>query len=371
MKLNFLIYSYFPYGGQQRDFLRIVKECLARGHQITVYTIKWEGELLQGIELIKVPVQAFGRPSLYRRFTDWVLNDIASKPGTVSIGFNKMPGLDFYFAADPCFAEKADHYRKAYYKFTPRYRHFLNYEKSVFTADSTTQIMILSPQQRSAFLHYYPDCAPRLHQVPPGISKDRINTADSASIRAQFREEFSLSNNDLLILQVGSGFRVKGVDRSLRAIASLPDELRERVQYFMVGRGKSAYFERLAAKLGVAEQFKILPGRDDIPRFLQSADLLLHPAYSESAGYVLLEATIAGLPVLTTASCGYAFHIENAGSGQVCKLPFQQTELNDLLLDMLLSDKREQWSENGLRYGQENDLYSQPQTAVDLIENSR
>ena len=27
MTLAFLIYSYFPYGGQQRDFMRLVREC--------------------------------------------------------------------------------------------------------------------------------------------------------------------------------------------------------------------------------------------------------------------------------------------------------------------------------------------------------
>ena len=44
MNLVFVIYSYFPYGGQQRDFMRILTECLARGHHITVYTLSWTGE---------------------------------------------------------------------------------------------------------------------------------------------------------------------------------------------------------------------------------------------------------------------------------------------------------------------------------------
>ena len=39
MTLAFLIYSYFPYGGQQRDFMRVLRECQQRGHQISVYTM--------------------------------------------------------------------------------------------------------------------------------------------------------------------------------------------------------------------------------------------------------------------------------------------------------------------------------------------
>ena len=45
MHLSFLIYSYFPFGGLQRDFLRVAKECLSRGHNITVYTLSWDGDI--------------------------------------------------------------------------------------------------------------------------------------------------------------------------------------------------------------------------------------------------------------------------------------------------------------------------------------
>ena len=125
---------------------------------------------------------------------------------------------------------------------------------------------------------------------------------------------------------------------------------------------------RQARKLGISDLVTVLPGRDDIPRFMQGADLLLHPAYMESAGYVLLEATIAGLPVLTTASCGYAFHIEQAQSGEVCAEPFQQAELNSRLLGMLETLPTSGWSKNGLEYGKRAELYTLPQVALEIIE---
>ena len=72
MKISFLIYSYFPYGGQQRDFLRIINACLSRGHEIDVYTMKWQGELPEALNLITVPVKAMSKTKLYRCFTQWV-----------------------------------------------------------------------------------------------------------------------------------------------------------------------------------------------------------------------------------------------------------------------------------------------------------
>lgn len=160
-----------------------------------------------------------------------------------------------------------------------------------------------------------------------------------------------------------------GVDRSLRAIAALPADIKSHTRFILIGQDKPGRYISLAGKLGIADQFTVLPGRGDIPRFLLGADLLLHPAYSESAGYVLLEATISGLPVLTTRTCGYACHIEKANSGLVCDNPFSQGELNEKLVRMLTSSEREQWSGNGLTYGKQKHLYSLARFASDFIES--
>ena len=368
MKLSFLIYSYFPYGGQQRDFLRIANECIQRGHEVDVYAIRWQGDIPEKLNLIKVPVKGRTRVQLYKRYTAWVENALKDTANSAVVGFNKMPLLDIYFAADPCFVEKAHTQRRFYYKFSSRYRHFRSYEDAVFGQNSSTQALILSLQQRESFEEHYPGCGNRLHELPPGISLDRkVDQRDQAE-REKFRTEFRVGDDELLLLQVGSGFKVKGVDRSLQALASLPEQLRSRPKFMLVGQDKSAGVDSLAKRLGLAEQLSIFPGRDDIPRFFAGADLLIHPAYMESAGYVLLEATIAGLPVLTTATCGYSFHIEQAQSGRVCSNPFQQSELNQNLAMMLELLAYESWSTNGLDYGKQADLFSMPQAAADLIE---
>ncbi|MDC0934378.1 glycosyltransferase family 1 protein, partial [Gammaproteobacteria bacterium] len=106
MNLVFVIYSYFPYGGQQRDFMRILNECLARGHHITVYTLSWTGETPDGVTIHLAPVKALTRTRLYQKFTRWF--QAQPKPlNATLVGFNKMPGLDVYYAADPCFADMA------------------------------------------------------------------------------------------------------------------------------------------------------------------------------------------------------------------------------------------------------------------------
>lgn len=368
MNLCFLIYHYFPYGGQQRDFLRIAQSCARRGHQVSVYTLRWQGEMPADFDITLVPVKSASRLKLYQKFTEWVAGELQSADYDLVIGFNKMPHLQVYFAADSCFADKAETQRGAYYKYTPRFRHFMDYEQAVFGTDSHTEVMVLSPLQKQAYLNHYAGCESRLHLVPPGIGEDRQVDVRDDTLRRSLRDELSVSEDEILLLQVGSGFKIKGVDRALRAIAALPESVRNKCRYVLVGQGKPSRFLRLAKKLGLGEQVQVLAGRDDIPRFFAGADLLLHPAYQESAGYTLLEAAIAGLPVLTTASCGYAFHIEQAEAGEVCSEPFQQDELNQRLLAMLPRLGEADWSSNGLAYGKNPELYSLGETATDLLE---
>jgi len=368
MTLAFLIYAYFPYGGQQRDFLRVALACAARGHKVVVYTMKWEGPVPEALQINLLEVKSFRNHKRYERFAARVLLQLQESPVDLVIGFNKMPGLDVYFAADPCFAQRALKERAFYYRYTPRYRHFLRHEQAVFGPQSHTEALLLSPMQRQQFAHHYPQSVQRLHDIPPGISRDRQAPANAAQERAAFRAEHALNAGHLAVLQIGSGFVVKGVDRSLRAIAALPTAVRSRVRYFLVGQDKPDRFQRLAVRLGIAQQCVFLSGRDDVPRFLLGADLLLHPAYSESAGYVLLEAVVAGLPVLTTDTCGYAFHILQAGAGEVCESPFSQDDLNGRLLRMLTSPERALWQRSGIDYGRREDLYSMPESVATMIE---
>ena len=111
----FCLFKYFPYGGLQRDFLRIALEAKKLGYRIRVYTLMWEGEIPTGFEVIIVPISALTNHSRYRRYHGWVSNHLSHWPVALVVGFNKMPGLDLYFAADPCFLEKADKQRGSYY----------------------------------------------------------------------------------------------------------------------------------------------------------------------------------------------------------------------------------------------------------------
>lgn len=368
MQLAFVLYKYFPYGGLQRDFLRIALECQRRGHAIRVYTPIWEGEVPAGFDVRVAKIRSWSNHRRNEKFSAWLAADLARDPVDRVVGFNKMPGLDVYYAADGCFEDKAQTLRNPLYRFSKRYKHFAAYERAVFAPEAKTQILMISEVQQPLFVKHYATPAGRFHLLPPGIAQDRRAPANAAAIRAEFRQEFALGDDDLLLVQIGSGFKTKGLDRSLKALAALPRELKKRTRLIAIGQDDPRPFLLQVKALGLSEQVQILKGRSDIPRFLLGADLLIHPAYNENTGTVLLEALVSGLPVLVSDVCGYAHYIGDADCGRVLPSPFEQERLNRYLAEMLAdAAARARWGANGLSYADTADLYSMPQKAADVI----
>lgn len=372
MNLAFVLYKYFPFGGLQRDFMRIALECQKRGHAIRVYTPIWEGEVPAGFDVRVAPIKALFNHRRNEKFSAWLDADLARDPVDRVVGFNKMPGLDVYYAADGCFEDKAQTLRNPIYRRWGRYKHFADYERAVFSPKSKTEILMISEVQQPLFVKHYGTPAGRFHLLPPGIALDRRAPANAAEIRADFRREFKLGNDDLLLVQIGSGFKTKGLDRSLKALAALPRELKKRARLIAIGQDDPKPFLLQVKALGLSDNVQILKGRSDIPRFLLGADLLIHPAYNENTGTVLLEALVAGLPVLVTDVCGYAHYIAEADAGRVVPSPFEQDGLNRMLVQMLQDgEARAAWSRNGLAFADTADLYSMPQHAADVILQDR
>jgi UDP-glucose:(heptosyl)LPS alpha-1,3-glucosyltransferase len=369
MKLAFCLFKFFPYGGLQRDFLHIARVCRQRGHEVHVFTMGWEGETEPGFHIHQLDVDGWQNHTRARSFASKVKARLAAEKFDLVVGFNKMPHLDLYYAADVCYQARVREQRGMLYRWSPRYRQLAAFERAVFASGNRTTIMLISPLQQPEFVRFYRTEAERFYLLPPGIARDRMAPANAADIREATRAAWQIKPEEKLLLMVGSGFKTKGLDRAIHALASLPAELKKDCRLFVIGQDNQEPFQKLATQLQVEDNLRFLGGRPDVPAFLLAADVLLHPAYHENTGTVLLEAMIAGLPVLTVDICGYAHYVAEVDCGIVLSSPFQQDQMNASLQKMLSSTaRRQQWSQNGLIFSQEADIYSLPEKAADRIE---
>jgi UDP-glucose:(heptosyl)LPS alpha-1,3-glucosyltransferase len=367
MRLTFVLFHYFPYGGLERDMLTMARACRQRGHEVTIYTAQWQGPRPADIDVVELPVQARTNHGRSMEFVERLQDALRGAPPSVIVGFNKMPGLDVYYAADTCFAHKAFAERSFFYRLLPRARRYLELESAVFGSASRTEVLIIAKAQIPLFQHYYATPAERLHLLAPGIRRDCVMPPDYAERRRELRREHGIADYERLILFVGSDYRRKGLDRALRGIAALDEPQRKRVRLWIAGQDKQAPFANLVRTLDLEDNVRFLGARDDVPQLMWSADLLLHPAYSEAAGLVLLEAMVAGLPVIASAACGYAHHIEENAMGRVLEDPITPPAIAAAIA-AVFAEGSAAWQERSRQTARHADIFSMPERAAEIIE---
>lgn len=365
MKLAFVLFRYFPYGGLERDMLALATLMSQRGHDVAIYTSSWEGPKTE-LPVVLLPVKAVTNHGRNAAFVERLQAELPADVDAV-VGFNKMPGLDFYYAADVCFAEKAYGERSWLYRLTPRARSSMAMEKAVFGQEAHARILMISQPQVAIYQRYYTTDTPRFYMLPPGIRRERIMPENYSQRRLELRKRYELKPDERLLMMVGSDFRRKGLDRAIRALAALPAEQRLLHRLWVAGQDKAEPFEQLAKELGVSEQVRILGGRDDVSELLWAADMLLHPAYSENTGTALLEGMVAGLPVIATATCGYAHYIDDYRMGEV--LPDEaDADFFAAAIQRQLQTPREEWVARARHMIEHADIFSMTLRAAELIE---
>lgn len=365
----FCLFKYFPHGGLQRDMVLVAQACLARGYAIEVYTTSWQGPVPEGFDVHTLQCTAWTNHGRMRQYHRWLTTQLESHPVDGVVGFNKMPELDVYFAADTCFVEKAGRRYMGLYRLTSRYRVYAELEAAVFSPSSRTEILLIAEPQHAAFRKYYNTPASRLHLLPPWISADRKPPENRLRTLQSIRKQLGISEEAVVLVQVGSPFKTKGVDRTLRALARLHRATRETVRLVVVGHNHGRGYERLSARLRLGNSVLFAGRRDDIMEVLAASDLMVHPARTEAAGVVLIEALASGLPIICSGTCGHAGQIRKADAGIVLEEPFRQGDLDNALAQMLQGDRLARCAANAGDFARSQDFHRMPERAATMIES--
>ena len=211
MLIALCLFKFFPYGGLQRDFLAIGKELYKRGHQIRVYTRSWQGDKPSEFNIIEVPVRALTNHSANVKYYEWVKKHLTSHPVDKVVGFNRMPGLDFYYDADVCYAEKIEQEQKSFfYRISGRCKHYLEYEKAVFEKGAKTKILLLSRVQQTYFQKHYQTESERFYLLPPGdFSYTQISKCPFWSSRGKFVKSWTFPYLAFFFCRLDPIFREK------------------------------------------------------------------------------------------------------------------------------------------------------------------
>jgi UDP-glucose:(heptosyl)LPS alpha-1,3-glucosyltransferase len=367
MRLAIAIFRYFPFGGLQRDMLALAQEAVVRGHKVTVFCGTWQGERPVGIDIVCLQARVWFNTAGIQKFVRAFTQTFERDEFDLLLGFNKMPGLDVYYCGDSCFAQKAYAERSWFYRLSPRARLYLNYERAVFDCAAATTMLEVASAERPVFAKYYGTAPERFTLLPPGLTRSHSLAPHPLAARTQLRAELNVAEPVKLVLCVGSGFKTKGIDRSLAVFAQALSCSNQALHLWVVGQGDSASFRAQAQRLGIAEQVSFLGARSDMANIYAAADMLLHCAYREVAGNVLLEAMLAGLPVLASSVCGYGHYVLAQNMGELIAEPFDAGTAAQQLLIWLTTDKA-LLAERAQQFAASGEVFARPQRALDYLE---
>jgi UDP-glucose:(heptosyl)LPS alpha-1,3-glucosyltransferase len=337
---------------------------MARGHAVTIFCRKREGDFpdLTIVELPNIALTNHGRNLRFARHLSAAVKDRFD----VVAGFNKMPSIDILYCADP----PAKQPRNLFDRINPRVRGMHRLEASCFGPQSGTQLLLLAEPQRDDYQRIWAMKDARVAVMPPTIERNRAQPGLRGSeSRAEMRDKLGLASSTLAWLFVAGFPETKGFDRIISALPAFP-HVKVLCAGFDLADPKLSRLAKQAAHLDVAHQIVSLGRREDIPALMAAGDLLVHPSRLDITGTVILEAMVNGLPVVTTALCGYAPHVAAADAGVVIREPFAQRAFVSALEQANDPARRARWSANAAAYGAANDLYSGLDRAADAIERA-
>lgn len=213
-------------------------------------------------------------------------------------GADTWGGLAARWTSTPCVLSRRVDNPEAHWQVALKYR---LYDHVITISEGIRRVLLdegLAPQKvtcvRSAV-----DAAPYLHTVD----------------RAAFRQEFGLPPQAIVVGMVAQLIARKGHRYLINAVAALRNAYPDlRVLFF--GRGPlQQELESAVVQAGLADVIRFAGFRNDLPQWLGGLDILAHPADMEGLGVSLLQASAAGVPIITSRAGGLPEAVADNVSG--------------------------------------------------------
>lgn len=287
------------FGGGERHFVDLTRQLDARGHEVYVAlrpTNEWQGRLSF------LPPERFLHVSIRNSFGMFSAKRIAR-----FVEENKIDIIHAHVARDYVAASVAA--RSAGNVRLVLTRHVLFSMKSFhrFALRNVDAAIAVSNAVRDQLLRVFPSF--KVHVIPNGIDLSAITDEEREASGREFRDFHSIPADVPLVAAIGELKVLKGQ----RDLVLAANEIVKRIpecRFVIAGvdntidKSFRRELKRLVRVLGMEENFIWLDWLDDTSPLLAAADLFVSPSHSESFGLAILDAMIAGCPVVATATGG-------------------------------------------------------------------
>jgi glycosyltransferase involved in cell wall biosynthesis len=309
IKIAQVINSLKPGGGER--FLVDLLQALSHDEfQITVFCLYSKGELARELEHVGIPVNELKNIPRRVRLQGYVRLYNALKMGAFDIVHCHLLESCWYglpagwFAGVPI---RIAHLQNCHWRLSLRARLFDRFAFAFADAAFGCSKAVLRFYQRRM---WYP--MSKCYLVYNGVATKRF---ENLPPKEEIRRALDLPQKCVIVTTVARLTPQKGHVFLLKAAREIVSKFKN-VRFLLVGDGVlRTQLERHAAELGLTEHVFFLGRRTDVPQILAASDIFVLPSLWEGLPLVLVEAGLAGLPVVATRVDGVAEVVENGRSG--------------------------------------------------------
>lgn len=298
-------------GGVERVAARLARELSLCGDRVSVIARTAEPAALgPGIDWVRVSAPRVWQPLRVSLFSRAARNASQRLRADVVYSLARAEGAQLYRAGAGCHADYLDALHRgagrALRRVSPRHRALLRLERRVLR-EPGLRVQFTSRWVREQVERRYGLERARSSVLPPAVDAQAFDPERQRSAAQQLRR--ARGARGLVWLFAGSGFRRKGLDLALRALALGPPQ----AELWVAGRDDPAPWRRLAQALGVASRVQFLGPLADLALCYAACDALVLPTRYDAFANVCLEAAAAGRAVVTSAHNGAAELLREAG----------------------------------------------------------
>ncbi|MBI4847618.1 MAG: glycosyltransferase family 4 protein [Nitrospirae bacterium] len=244
MKIAIIRKKYTFHGGAESFSGSFIEKLADDGHEMHIFAIKWEASgTHKNIHFHKVPAITFNSflRDLSFAISSYFLLKTQRRKFDIIQSHDKTIYQDIYRAGDGCHIEwlrqrwkRIGIAGKLSMVLNPYHWLILDLEHEILRRHRYKKIIAISEMVKKNIIDNYKVPPSDIEVIYNGVDTDKFHPANREKFRNEIRRKHGLSENDFVVLFMGSGFERKGVGALVQAV----ERIKEPVAVLVVGKGK-------------------------------------------------------------------------------------------------------------------------------------
>jgi UDP-glucose:(heptosyl)LPS alpha-1,3-glucosyltransferase len=306
MKIGFVRRGFSPSGGAESYLNRLARGITNAGHDVELFTTdEW-------------PIEAwpFGpmrqmRASSPIAFADEIARLPTAADCDLLMSLERIWRCDVYRAGDGVHrawlerrAKFSGPLRKLLGALNRKHTGIFRLEEALLAERGAGWVLANSRMVKDEIVKFYGYPEEQIDLIYNGVPLEIFSNARNR--RSEQRQNLHLTEDEIALLFVGSGWERKGLRQAIDATAACSNS---KLRLLVAGRGNAARFK--------TEHVEFLGEISDVTTLYAAADIFVLPTLYDPFSNACLEALASGLPVITTRDNGFSEIIEDGIHGSV------------------------------------------------------